>query len=152
MLHPDYEFNIDDFRTSPAGSPQPGQTIRTSHSTQEHGLPRHRPGEKFLKGPIPMAWLSEAARLPGKTLVVAIAIWHVAFLKNSPTVKVTSKALETLGVAQTAKLNGLNALERAGLVAIARRSGASHVVTLLPASTTKHPSSRADLLDAVDSD
>jgi hypothetical protein len=30
--------------------------------------PRHRRGERFLKGPIPWPWISAAAALPGKAL------------------------------------------------------------------------------------
>ena len=30
--------------------------------------PRHRPGEKFLRGPIPWTWLQQAARLRGSAL------------------------------------------------------------------------------------
>src|SRR5262245_470210 len=35
--------------------------------------PRHRPGDAFIKGPIPYAWISSACRLPGVGLQVAIA-------------------------------------------------------------------------------
>ena len=40
--------------------------------------PRHRSGEKFLKGPVPMAWLERAFVLPGKALHVALLLWFKA--------------------------------------------------------------------------
>ena len=39
--------------------------------------PRHKPGEKFFKGPIPLNWLTQATTLPGKTIAVAIAVFGV---------------------------------------------------------------------------
>ncbi len=35
--------------------------------------PRHRPGDPFIKGPIPYTWLASASRLPGAGLHVAMA-------------------------------------------------------------------------------
>ena len=35
--------------------------------------PRHRPGDPFIKGPIPYAWIASACRLPGSGLHVAMA-------------------------------------------------------------------------------
>jgi hypothetical protein len=41
-------------------------------------IPRHRPGEKFLRGPIPWKWLIRAGRLPGKALQVGLLLWQAA--------------------------------------------------------------------------
>ncbi len=35
--------------------------------------PRHRPGDPFIKGPIPYAWIASACRLPGAGLHVAMS-------------------------------------------------------------------------------
>jgi hypothetical protein len=35
--------------------------------------PRHRPGDPFIKGPIPFTWIASACRLPGSGLHVAMA-------------------------------------------------------------------------------
>lgn len=61
-------------------------------------LPRHQAGEKFLKGPIPFDWLCAAAQLPGKSLQVAMAIWFLAGLHKSPTVKLSQSVLKDCGV------------------------------------------------------
>ena len=47
--------------------------------------PRHRSGEKFLKGPIPWAWLQRAFLLPGKALHVALLLWREAGCRRSRT-------------------------------------------------------------------
>ena len=38
----------------------------------------------FIRGPIPLAWLNVAARLPGKTLNVGLAIWWLAGMSKPP--------------------------------------------------------------------
>jgi len=37
---------------------------------RETRAPRHQSGQAFLKGPIPMSWLGQAAALPGKAPVI----------------------------------------------------------------------------------
>src|SRR5438552_183520 len=82
----------------------------------ESRLPRHRPGERFLQGPIPMTWLSAAMRLPGKALHVAVAIWQRAGMKRNATIKLNLSRLD--GVTHSAASRGLDALERARLVTV----------------------------------
>jgi len=94
-------------------------------------LPRHKPGEKFLKGPIPWDWLTHAAKLPGKALCVATALWFLAGVKGKRTVALSGIVLKDLGVKRNAAYRGLAALERAGLVSAIRHLGRSPIVTLL---------------------
>src|SRR5437667_2550413 len=61
-------------------------------------LPRHQPGEHFLKGPIPWTWLTLAMRQPGKTLHVANAIWQRAGMARSRTIKLSLSSLDAHGV------------------------------------------------------
>ncbi len=77
----------------------------------------------FLKGPIPLAWLSVAASLPGKALNVALAIRWVADMSNGGEVHVTKSALQHFGLSQDAYRDGLKRLEVAGLVAVTRKAG-----------------------------
>lgn len=93
-------------------------------------LPRHRAGEKFLKGPIPWKWLIGAARLPGKALHVGIGLWFLAGVKRSARVKLSMSLLGDLGVSRHSAYRGLLALERAGLVEAQRHSGRNSVVTI----------------------
>ena len=100
-------------------------------AVQEAGIPRHDKGEHFLKGPVPLNWLAQAARCGGKALSVAIILWYRAGLKRSPTVKVPRWTADKFDLRRHAKTRGLKALEQAGLVRVKRQQGCSPEVTLL---------------------
>ena len=88
----------------------------------------------FLRGPIPLAWLSTAARLPGKTLNVAIALrWLHGMTKGEP-FKLTGKALDTLNVKRDAASASLTRLEKAGLIQVDRKPGQRPIVSILNAT------------------
>ncbi len=94
--------------------------------------PRHRPGEKFLKGPVPWRWIETAAGLPGKALAVGLAAWHEAGCRKCSTVPLN---LSRLAVPRRTAHRGLCELARVGLVSVDRRKGRPPLVTLLPAPT-----------------
>ena len=99
-------------------------------------LPRPKAGERFLKGPIPMDWLSAAARLPGKSLHVAIAIWFTASLNKSATVPLSNLAGLPFGLDRNAKYRALKWLELEGLISVDRNPGRSPIVTLMGSHDT----------------
>jgi len=99
--------------------------------------PRHRQGEKFLKGPIPWEWLTEAAKQPGKAFQVGIALWFLAGIKGSRTVALSGSVLEDFGVNRYAAYRGLKVLEDAGLVSAKRHPGRNPLVTILDAGRGK---------------
>ena len=86
----------------------------------------------FLKGPIPMAWLNVAARLPGKTLNVGIAIWWLAGMSKTTAFKLTGKSLDQLGVSRDAASDGLKRLEDNGLILVKRSPGQRPIVEIVP--------------------
>jgi hypothetical protein len=92
--------------------------------------PRHRPGEKFLKGPIPWRWVEAAAVLPGKALAVGLAVWREAGCAKARTVTVTLARLSRPGWSADTTRRAVQALERAGLVAVERLPGHALRVTL----------------------
>ena len=98
---------------------------------QKVPVPRHRKGERFLRGPIPWSWLTEAARLPGRTLHVAVSLWFWAGIKRSAAVVLPISQLRLLGVSRFAVYRGLGALEKAGLIKVRRHPGKKPLVTLL---------------------
>jgi hypothetical protein len=112
-------FNIDALRLE-----------RTPASAIRCAAPHHAPGEHFLKGPVPLAWLNRASRLPGKALAVALAIWYVAGMEKSGTVRLTRSALMAFNVGRKAAYRALAALERAGLVQVERKRGSCTKVTI----------------------
>jgi hypothetical protein len=93
--------------------------------------PRHKPGEPFLKGPIPWPWLTTAARLPGKALHVALVLWREAGCRKSRTVRFCLSHGDDLGVSEQAARRALRGMERAGLVSLLRKPGRGLEVTLL---------------------
>ena len=93
--------------------------------------PRHRPGQEFLRGPIPLAWLRAATVLPGKALAVGLVLWFKAGITKRREVKMTTKLLHKFGLSRYAGYRSLVALEKAGLVTTDRRQGRCPRVTIL---------------------
>jgi hypothetical protein len=93
--------------------------------------PRHKAGEKFLKGPIPWKWVAQAARMPGKAFHVAIVVWFLAGIKLRRKIALSGSALRGLGVNRHSGYRGLKALEMAGLVSVSRHPGRNSMVTIL---------------------
>ena len=79
-----------------------------------------------------MAWLNAAAKLPGKTLNVGIAIWWLAGMAKTKTFKLTGKALDQLGVSRDAASDALKRLEENGLILVKRLPGQRSTVEILP--------------------
>ena len=104
---------------------------KINKSPQKQQPPRHKRGEKFLKGPIPYRWLSKAAEQGGKTLHVAIALWFLAGLKRTWTISLSRRTLEDFGVNRHSSYRGLKKLENIGLVSVVRRPGCLPKVTIL---------------------
>src|SRR5271166_4644456 len=51
----------------------------------------------FIKGPIPLAWITAAAMLPGKSLHAGLALWYLAGLKKTRTVPLGNRLLVAHG-------------------------------------------------------
>lgn len=90
----------------------------------------------FLRGPIPLEWLSVAASLPGKTLNVAIALWWRHGIAKGQPFKLTRTALKTMNVERDAASAGLARLEEAGVIRVERMPGQRPRVWIL-ASTSR---------------
>lgn len=99
--------------------------------TRKIKLPRHKSGDHFLKGPIPLVWLEAAARLPGKSLHAGIALWYAAGLTNCASVPLSNISGFRFGLDRNAKYRALGWLESAGLVTVERKLGRAPVVTIL---------------------
>jgi hypothetical protein len=101
---------------------------------------RRRKAAQYVP-PVPLAWFDRACVLPGKALAVGLVLWRLARLKKTNSVLLTNAALKRHGLARWAKYPALQALERAGLVAVRRRPKRSPEVTLLepPADPARLP-------------
>lgn len=105
----------------------------TDASRRRHGERARRHDELFLKGPIPVAWLQKAAALSGKALPVALAIRFMHGLNGGATdIAVTDRVVGRIVVVdRKTRYRALEALENAGLIAVARRRGAAPRVKIL---------------------
>lgn len=86
---------------------------------------------EFLKGPIPLNWLSQAGSLPCAALRVGLALWFEAGRRRSKTVRLGPGLLGKLSIPRITGRRGLDALEAAGLVTADRHTGRCPVVTIL---------------------
>jgi hypothetical protein len=93
-------------------------------------LPRHRQGEKFLKGPIPWDWLERAFPLSGKALHVALLLWREAGCRRSRVVVLCLAGELPAGLNRQSARRGLRRLAAVGLVSIRQRPGRGLEVTL----------------------
>ena len=88
-------------------------------------------GEKFLKGPIPLALIYRATKLPGKAWHVYAAVWYLAGVRKDQTIKLTQVVLNEFGVSRYAKYRALDALAQEGLILYESADGKNPLVTLL---------------------
>jgi hypothetical protein len=96
--------------------------------------PRHRPGEWFLRGPVPWPWLEVAARLPGKALALSLCLWREAGRQGGRRTVGLCLPHAGLGISEQAARRALRALQAAGLVSVLRKPGCGLEVTLLDAA------------------
>ncbi len=110
----------------------PGQAALHSEPSQNGARPaKTRITGEFLKGPIPLPWLTTASKLAGKAaLAVGLALWFEAGRRRSDEVTLTTAILNRFGVSRKAKYRGLTALEKVGLVSVVRKPHHNPVVTL----------------------
>ena len=85
----------------------------------------------FVQGPIPMYWISAAARLPGKCLNVALALWWLHCMKKGDWVKITRLSLEYFHVSRDAYRDALLRLSEAGLIMVEMRPGQTASVKVI---------------------
>ena len=107
----------------------PVRRLQLSHITRT--LVDAPPATLFLKGPVPLRWLGQAAALPGKTFQVAVALWWRHGMAKGQPFKLTRKALEIFAVERDAASLGLVRLEHAGLIQVARQPGQRPLITIV---------------------
>lgn len=94
--------------------------------------PEKKEIEYFLKGPIPLDWLSKAAKLPGKTLNVAILCWFFHSLnKGKGGFKIQHKFIRYFKIHRGCLYRALKHLEDAKLIEVKRATGKISLVSIL---------------------
>jgi len=86
---------------------------------------------RFIKGPLPLDWISTANALPGKAGAVGLALWFLVGLTASRTVKLTGEILRIASCERKALYAALATLEAARLISVERRRGARPIVTII---------------------
>ena len=92
--------------------------------------PRHRPGDPFIKGPIPHAWIASACRLPGVGLHVAMAFRFLCCRFRGENRWGLDAISLDLQVSPDSARRGLHAAEQAGLLVAVREPGCKLVVSV----------------------
>jgi hypothetical protein len=120
----------EELRLSPSATAALAATRKERRARHaESATPRAR----FIKGPIPVAWLATAASLPlTKAVQTGLAIWYLAGLRKSKTVVLSNLMLASFNVGPQAKYRCLKALEDAGLISVEYRPQKNPRVTLHP--------------------
>ena len=111
-------------------SPVPGIQERRIVSATTAKLTQQR-SDRYLRGPVPLAWLQAAARLPGRALQVGLALWYLVGVTKSTTVSLTTVKLAGFGVDRSAKRRALAALAGAGLITLDQVPGRNPVITVI---------------------
>ena len=101
-------------------------------------VPRHRKGERFLKGPIPWNWIVEAANVSGSALKISLALWLLAGMTKTGTVKLSNGLLEELGISRPTKSRAIKAMENVGLISVSQRPGNSPEITINEVKRNEH--------------
>jgi hypothetical protein len=118
---------IDRLRVQPGTIPAGTQAPAATKSK--------KPGKingEFLKGPVPLPWLSAAAKLRGKApLAVALAVWFEAGRRRSNEVRLATAILNRFSVNRKAKYTALAALEKAGLIRVHRQPRKNPIITII---------------------
>jgi len=120
------DFDLGDFRIvdgSPCAAPK---TARFNRRQLRRG-----PVRPFIVA-TPLEWETKAARLPGKALHVARALWYLSGLrKTTDGIKMQARVLSVFGVSHQSYNRCLKRMETAGLVRVERSPGQTSVVSIL---------------------
>jgi hypothetical protein len=105
-----------------------GKFVRASSDIQADG---------FLKGPIPLDWLSRCRDVSSAAFILGIAAWHSAALhRRQDDLPLTPSILRPFRIAERTKFRVLMQLEAAGLLTVVRERGCSPRVSLVTERST----------------
>jgi hypothetical protein len=107
----------------------PAETIGNLESRRRP--PRHRPGDAFIKGPVPHIWIASACRLPGAGLGVAMACRFLCCRFRARNRWGLDKIAKGLQISTRSARRGFHSAELAGLLAVEREPGCKLAVSVL---------------------
>jgi hypothetical protein len=102
-----------------------GDMSREAAPTPRRGRP-----VRYLRGPVPWAWLSRAMKLPGSALAVGLLLWLRRGITKKQTFTFCLSRVVAEGIPETTARRAINELERAELIVVRRLPGRGLEVTL----------------------
>jgi hypothetical protein len=82
---------------------------------------RGRYGGRFIRGPIPLAWMQKASTLPKCGLVVAVAVAYCRGLEKKNEFRLRPARLRDFCIGRSTAARGIEALEKSGLISVLHR-------------------------------
>jgi DNA-binding transcriptional ArsR family regulator len=76
-------------------------------------------------------WLERAARLPGKSMHLAIVLLRIAAVEQTRRVVLSNLACQCFGLNRNSKYRALRSLENAGLITVERKLGRSPIAMIV---------------------
>lgn len=101
----------------------------TKHTTMAP-LPKHQPGERFIRGPIPLAWFKAAAKCGERAEAISVLLWYAAGYQRRNPVKLTPTILKELNVHPKTARRVLVKMAELRLVDVVFHRGRSPLVTI----------------------
>lgn len=93
--------------------------------------PRHKKGETFIKGPIPMTWVKEMLKLPASASQMSFVLWFLAGMRKTKTIKINLSRMNDFNISKVTAWRSIHYLEKANLISVDRKPGQKLTVTLL---------------------
>src|SRR5262249_49732909 len=104
---------------------------RAGNLEERRRPPHHRPGDPFIKGPVPYAWIASACRLHGAGLQVAMSFRFLCCRFRSENRWGLDAIGRGLRISADSARRGLHAAELAGLLSASREPGCKLAVSVL---------------------
>jgi DNA-binding transcriptional ArsR family regulator len=117
------------------GTPAPDLDGILSKASQDrrHQQRERRTGE-YLRGPVPLTWLSAAKRCGLLALTVGLLLWfRKGCTRSTDGLTVSERQYREFGLSRQTFAVGLSRLESAGLVTVERKAGRKSRITLCTA-------------------
>jgi len=87
---------------------------------------------------VPLGWIAEAAKLPGRALHVGLTVMYAQSMNQGQEVILTRQNFKVMNIPRGADRRGMDALQQAGLIRYTK-AGHSYAVNILPVkSNTKN--------------
>ena len=87
--------------------------------------------KKFIKGPIPLAWLDPVLLKGGRVLNVALAIWYQVGMRKKRTITLPRTTTRLFRVTRNNVWRALRYMEEVRLIFVLRRKGKLSHITVL---------------------